>query len=432
MVSRTDFERRPPPHGIKVHDHGDRLEISWTSHWSTAITLIGTGLLFLAAILFLPNIYLIVVAFLLIILGLMELSWTSIVLDRDVLEIRGRSSSFAAETKHEIPARTVQQVFVVERSIGRYELHLLLDNNQSRRTSAESLGGDLNIDVARYLELAIENFLGLTNQPVAGETALHPLYRALPGDPFPDVKFPFSQNRKGIHAAPDQPRATIVKPEGFEVSKDASRLTIGWPQKPWDGLGKFVAWATLIFLGMLLFMVVDAGDTNALIALVLGGLVWLAFLWSRMLPYITRMEIRSDRHELTVRHHPSFFRRECRVAVPDITQLYVVEHIHRNTSTGLRMRGRLEPMPMPPQLHYHLTYVGRGKQVLAELNDAHAALFLEYELEQFLGLDDRPLPGELATKYHDLRKTGTAGGRGGRPAGRSPDATGSGLSPWQR
>ena len=313
-------------------------------------------------------------------------------LDRTALTIQSDPKLFEPKNRYSVPVSAIEGVFVVERAIGRYELHLVDRSRRSSMIPTEIFGGDLEFNMARYFEMTIERFLDLEIKHVAGETEIEPRYRF-----FQDqLKPPFwiwdsvSQYSEGILAGSDQERSTVVMPEGFDVMCHANAMAITCPRKKNDGVIQWVAWLGLPFAGFILWLVWDAGNFEAFVAFVISLLVLFIFLQWKAVPHLFRYRIAVDADEMLIAVGPSLIQHKERIETKNVSQLYVAEYV----------REALMPYSSgPPVLTYHLMMLGSRQGLIAEFEDAHAALFLEQELERFLNIEDKPVKGELRTKY---------------------------------
>ncbi len=96
--------------------------------------------------------------------------------------------------------------------------------------------------------------------------------------------------------------------------------------------------------------------------------------------------VRVSPTHLTVKEGPLLPRRWVEIDSRDVTQLYVKQHVQRgskNTTTTTY------------QLHL-VQENGEQEEIVSDLETADQALFLEQEIERFLGLADQAVPGEHA------------------------------------
>ncbi len=314
-------------------------------------------------------------------------------LDPTAITIQSERRLFERRIRYSVPRSAIEGVFVVERQIGRYELHLVNRDRQSRKIPAEILGGDLELNVALYLKMTIEQFFNLEMKHVAGETETEPRYRTLPNQHIRSLWnwSPVSQYSDGILAGASQQRSTVVMPEGYEVTHYPDAMTIACPCKKIDEAAQGAIWLGLLFAGFLLLIIWGAGSLEALAALVLSVLMLFIILLPKMVPYLFRHRITLDTSEMLITSGPSLLRSKGRIETRYISQLYVVEHA-KEVYVPWGLTG-------PPALTYHLIVLGPYQGIIAECEDAHAALFLEHELEKFLKIEDKPVQGELKSKY---------------------------------
>ncbi len=101
--------------------------------------------------------------------------------------------------------------------------------------------------------------------------------------------------------------------------------------------------------------------------------------------FLNTTEIRVRYGELTIRSGPVPFPGNKTMRTDDIEQLYTKERIS-HTKNGVSYRYEVLAVKRD----------GRQEPLLKGLTEAEQALFIEQQLEQFLGIRDRPVPGELA------------------------------------
>ncbi|MBI5548477.1 MAG: hypothetical protein HY901_31735 [Deltaproteobacteria bacterium] len=197
-------------------------------------------------------------------------------------------------------------------------------------------------------------------------------------------------SREPAGGPPERPasRAEVAIPKRFKVEQQGSTLSIEWRWFTlaaifliffccfWDGF--LVLWYGLSFSSgeapamMLLFPLIHVA--------IGAGLSWytLALLINR-----TRLEVGSGM--LRVRHSPLPWPGNRELSATSIEQLYCVEVVHRGkngTSYTYDLMAVLRTGTKPLKL------IGR-------LEKPEQALFLEQRIESFLGIEDRPVSGEL-------------------------------------
>ena len=99
-------------------------------------------------------------------------------------------------------------------------------------------------------------------------------------------------------------------------------------------------------------------------------------------------EIRVAARRLTVKHGPLPFPGGVDVHSDDIEQLWVEQKISHSNSS----RGSSTSVTYPVCMRMKN---GTRKHLLRNVQDSELALFVEQEIEAFLGIEDREMPGEL-------------------------------------
>lgn len=92
--------------------------------------------------------------------------------------------------------------------------------------------------------------------------------------------------------------------------------------------------------------------------------------------------INVDRSAISIRHHPLPWRHSGTIAAHELDQLYCKEHRHSNKGTSW--------------FSYSVSALlrdGRERKLLSDLETPEEALYLESEVEQYLGITDRHVAG---------------------------------------
>ena len=196
--------------------------------------------------------------------------------------------------------------------------------------------------------------------------------------------------REPAERSPEKPvgRADIAIPKRFTVEQQGSTLSIEWR---WFTLTAiFLIFFCCFWDGFLVLwygIALSSGEAPLMALLfplihvtVGAGLSWytLALLLNH-----TRLEVGSGM--LRVRHAPLPWPGNRELPATSIEQLYCVEVVHRGkngTSYTYNLMAALRAGGKPLKL------IGRMER-------PEQALFLEQRIESFLGMEDRPVPGEL-------------------------------------
>jgi hypothetical protein len=181
----------------------------------------------------------------------------------------------------------------------------------------------------------------------------------------------------------------VAKPKGMqlEILGGEMKITRRWLSPVLFFLLPFcLFWNGFILVfGFSGFLAADQGGTGAFSLCLLPHLaigLFLAYFVLASLVNVT--EIKLSPGEFSIRHGPLPWLGNKRLAASHINQLYCKEKVsHRRRSTSLTY-----------EVHA-VTSANTTEKLIAGLNEPEEALFLEQEIERFLGIKDRPVPGEL-------------------------------------
>ena len=198
----------------------------------------------------------------------------------------------------------------------------------------------------------------------------------------------------GFHAPGSKPavrqRPTVGMPKGMVVEDQGGELvfTVAW-RKPL--LVLFLTVFVLIWNGVtwpFFAITYEEGPwflTAFLSVFVLVGLL-MAYVW--LCVFFNATEIRVNQAMLVVQHGPLPVPGNCRLRVDEIEQLYVEQKISHNRSSDGHSTTSVS-YPLCAQLKD-----GSRKIVLRTLSDSDTSLYFEQQIEQYLGIEDREMPGE--------------------------------------
>lgn len=178
----------------------------------------------------------------------------------------------------------------------------------------------------------------------------------------------------------------IPTPQGFTVENRGYELQI---TRQWFGL-KYILLTVfaIVWDGMLVLMYSMALSLQFW-PIILFGLVHavagICLTYAAVAGYVNRTVISVSPTALTIRHGPLPWPGNATLSPAQITQLYCKERIRRNKGT----------MSYTYAVHA-VTLSGRDVPVLRVLESPEQALYLEHEIERFLGIEDRPVRGELS------------------------------------
>ena len=91
-----------------------------------------------------------------------------------------------------------------------------------------------------------------------------------------------------------------------------------------------------------------------------------------------------DHKALSIKHRPIPMPLDKKIDSQDIEQIFTKRHVtHSSNGTQISF-----------QVHM-VTRNGKSKKLISGFNDAMQALFIEQEIESFLGIENRHVPGEM-------------------------------------
>ena len=193
-----------------------------------------------------------------------------------------------------------------------------------------------------------------------------------------------SLTAKAVPVTDTPPAPKPPRPPGWQHAQDGSTLILSKPWRSADLL--FLGFFTVFWDGIIGFMLVMAlaqGETEALILLATPHTwigVGLAYYVVAMA--VNRTTLRAGEQFFTVRHGPlPWFGNRC-LERSDIEQFYVVE-------AGVRVNR---------QARWTLSVIdatGLGRTAIRMLKSPDEARWLEYQLEQHMGIKNRHVPGEI-------------------------------------
>ncbi len=183
-------------------------------------------------------------------------------------------------------------------------------------------------------------------------------------------------------------RPEVPMPARFEVNRAGGTSNIRWRWMSGKVIillimlmvwGIFLAYA---WLGVQVGIMTDTPGPGAALFPVVHALFGLGLLYATAMGLLNRTTIRAQRTGLHVHHGPlPWFGGG---AVPPIDQLYAKR----------RMRNTKEGAVYVYELHAVLKS-GNQRKLVGGLTQDLQALWLEQELERHLGIEDRPIAGEL-------------------------------------
>ncbi len=189
----------------------------------------------------------------------------------------------------------------------------------------------------------------------------------------------------GAAAAP-RPRVKVPMPRGIRVEELGGMLEI---RRRWFGPAFiFLAFFCVFWNGFMIFWHAMALSMGAWFMSLFGLLhtaVGIGLAWFTLAGLLNTTTIRARRGLVEITSGPIPCGGNATLSTDDLAQLYCkesVSHSKNGTSYSYQVLA--------------VTKANVRKTLLKGLNEADQALFIEQELERFLGIEDRPMPGEIA------------------------------------
>jgi hypothetical protein len=196
--------------------------------------------------------------------------------------------------------------------------------------------------------------------------------------------FSFADMYEGIKPKAAKRKAnaldSVPMPGGITVQDDGYQLEITrkWFGCSTVGIGVFA----LIWNGMIWFIFVPAGFSSFGIFLLPFIAVGIGFLYMTVAGFLNATTIRVDTSNLSIQHGPVPYPGKT-LASQDIEQFYTKQRVHHNeNSTSYTY-----------ELHA-VTFEGKKQKLIGGLSESDQAVYIEQEVERFLGIEDRPVRGE--------------------------------------
>ncbi|MFH1469829.1 MAG: hypothetical protein ABIO70_35920 [Pseudomonadota bacterium] len=181
-------------------------------------------------------------------------------------------------------------------------------------------------------------------------------------------------------------RAPVPMPARFKLEHPGGKLQISWPWLTWKVMAMLafcVVWDGFIFVHYqkALTGTGDASMMGLLFPLIHAG-AGLVITYITLAGMFNTTTITATRHALDIEHSPLPW--PGAGPVDGIAQLYSKEVLHRTKN------GRTYTYELHAQLRN-----GRSRKLIARLDEASQALWLEQTLEAHMQIEDRPVGGEI-------------------------------------
>jgi len=182
----------------------------------------------------------------------------------------------------------------------------------------------------------------------------------------------------------DQVLMDIPMPDGINIDNSGSRLLIRRNWFHWSMLflgGFAVVWNGMIW-GFFIpnFSRFDDAPTFFMVPFVLVGVYLIVHVVSSL---VNHTDIEVDVQAVQIAHKPIPFPGRY-IDCANIDQLYTKRNVHRGENSTTYTYS----------LHV-VTADGKNQKLIGNLQNSDQALFIEQEIERFLGIENRPVRGEM-------------------------------------
>lgn len=186
---------------------------------------------------------------------------------------------------------------------------------------------------------------------------------------------------------------TVAMPSSFSMEERRNQLVIS---RRWFSLRKLPA---VIACGILLVVLISAflsepvpGLPPMTIVTLLMGAIYLFFLYKVLADLFNFTEFCINRSMVSVKHGPFWWPGNREVSTRSIDQLYCEEEI-----STVRVNGhRREKITYTVMLIDAKTR--ERLKLVSGIAEPEHARFIEQEIERFLGIEDRPVSGEMSAR----------------------------------
>jgi serine/threonine protein kinase len=179
------------------------------------------------------------------------------------------------------------------------------------------------------------------------------------------------------------PSYDIVKPSSFHTEEDGDTFTLSW--RWFRAHHIFLLFFFICWDAFLLFWYGMVGNAPLIFSLfpLIHVAVGVAGSYYTLAGFLNKTTISIDSNNLKVRHTPLPWFGDCQYPPNDIEQLFCKEQIN-NTKNGQSITYEV-----------HIIANGEHKKLIGNLQDPGEALYIERQIEDYLGIEDRYVPGQL-------------------------------------
>ena len=212
----------------------------------------------------------------------------------------------------------------------------------------------------------------------------HAVFR-LPEAVFPAARAEPGARREAYETA-GEPRRVVPRPAKVTVTQQGGVLTIN---RPWfSPVYLFLVFFCVLWFGFLAFWYTLAFAANAPLLFFLFPLIHVAagvaIAYTTLAGFVNHTVVAVGNGRLSVRHGPLPWRGNRTLPTAALQQLYCDDVLVR-TRNGSRRTFRLHAVLRD----------GSKLQILSGIDDADVPLFVERQVEDWLGIEDQRVAGEL-------------------------------------
>ena len=183
--------------------------------------------------------------------------------------------------------------------------------------------------------------------------------------------------------------AMLAQPREVRVQKNGQTLSLSWRWFRWPIVFLIffcIAWDSFLCFWYSMALSTDLGGMNLIMIIfpIAHVAVGVGLSYYTLASLFNRTTVRLDRKRFSVQHDPVPWPGEVKVPVGELEQLYCKEKVNRSSDGDSRS--------------YKLCAVlknGRQIDLVSNLESPDIAAFLEQKIENWLGIADRPVVGEM-------------------------------------
>jgi len=186
-------------------------------------------------------------------------------------------------------------------------------------------------------------------------------------------------------------RDTVPPPKCFEINYVENGIEI---VRRWFGpVAYFFAFFSAFWNGItftIIFQAIKAGEWGAVAFCSIHGSIGLGMLYFTIACFINRTYIRVAYQSIDIKHKPLPWPGSKRVNSSDLKQLFSKEKIHRNRN-GVSYSYEV----------HAITHAGATIKMVTGMQKSEHAIFIEQQIENYLGIRDESVRGEMSRQKKD-------------------------------